>query len=457
MLVPEKDAQGLHVEQLGQIVESFGKSTAAAAAQTNLTGTVKTKTLSNGIRVVLQYDDSNPVVALRIALMGGKRFETKENEGIMNFIAQMLTKGTGKLSEVEIARKVEDMGGRLYGFSGYDSFGLAANFFNRRLDDGLSLLAELFKDSTFPQDKVDRERELILNRIKTEPDRPVVYTINVLNAALFEKHPYGFVKEGTLTTVAGFSQADLQHTYERFAVPANTVITAVGDMDLEKTMNKLEELFGKIPSKTLDAPQVPAEDLLTQVRDKVVRIPRAKAHLAMGFRGTSFADPDRYALDVLNNILAGMGGRLFHNLRDKQSLAYSVTSFDRPGYDPGAFVFYMACDESKVDRAQEGLLKEIANIGEKAPDQAELTRSITNLVGNHLISLQASWSRAENMALNTLYGLGYNFDQEYIKKIKEVKADDVVRVARKYLDLKRCALVKILPEEKATASNTSTK
>ncbi len=456
VLVPEKDAEGVHVEKLGKIVESLGKSTSTAAAQTAVPGAVKTKTLSNGTRVVLAYDNSNPVVAVRIALMGGKRFETKEQEGIMNFIAQMLTKGTGKLSEVEIARKVEDMGGRLYGFSGYDSFGLGANFFNRRLDDGLGLLAELFKDSTFPQDKLERERELILNRIKTEPDRPVAYTINVLNAALFEAHPYGFVKEGTLATVAGFTRADLQHTYERFAVPANTVITAVGDMDLQKTMNLLEELFGKIPSKTLDVPQVPAEDLLTQVRDKIVRIPRAKAHLAMGFRGTSFADPDRYALDVLNNILAGMGGRLFHNLRDKQSLAYSVTSFDRPGYDPGAFVFYMACDASKVNRAQEGLLKEIASVRDKAPDQAEVTRSITNLVGTHLIALQASWSRAENMALNTLYGLGYNYDQEYLKKIKEVKPDDVKRVARKYLDPKRYALVKILPEAEAKEAHVST-
>jgi zinc protease len=448
VLLPEKDAQGFHVDQLAQIVNSFGASTAAVAGKTTPAGTVKTKTLSNGIRVALAYDDSNPVVALRIALMGGKRFESKENEGIMNFIAQMLTKGAGKLTEVEIARKVEDMGGRLYGFSGYDSFGLSANFFNRHLDDGLALLAELFCNPTFPQDKLERERELVLNRIKTEPDRPVAYTINVLNAALFERHPYGFVKEGTLTSVAGFTRADLQQTYERFAVPPNTVITAVGDMDLQKTMDRLEELFGKIPAKALDAPQVPAEDLLTQVRDKIVRIPRAKAHLALGFRGTSFADPDRYALDVLNNILAGMGGRLFHNLRDKQSLAYTVTSFDRPGLDPGAFIFYMACDEGKVDRAQEGLLKEIEDIREKAPNEAELTRSITNLVGNHLISLQSSWSRAENMALNTLYGLGYNYDQEYIKKIKEVKAADVARVAKKYLDPNRCALVKILPDEK---------
>jgi zinc protease len=77
----------------------------------------------------------------------------------------------------------------------------------------------------------------------------------------------------------------------------------------------------------------------------------------------------------------------------------------------------------------------------------ELDHSISNLIGNHLIALQSSWARAENAALNTLYGLGYDYDTEYIKRIGEVKAEDVLKAARKYLDPARCAIVKILPEE----------
>jgi zinc protease len=359
----------------------------------------------------------------------------------------MLNKGAGKMDEVEISQRVEDMGGRLTGFSGYDSFGLAASFFSRHLDDGMRLMLQIVTDPTFPADKLERERNLIINRIKTEPDRPVQYAINVLNETVFPKHPYGFVKEGTLTTVAGFTAAELKQTYERYAVPSNMVITVVGDMNARKTMDRITELFGKIKGKKLEAPAVVAEEPLATVREKIVRIPRAKAHLAVGFRAATMSDPDRYSLEVLSNILAGQGGRLFLQLRDKESLAYVVTSFFRPGLQPGVFAFYIACEEAKLDQAEQGLQGQVNLIREKAVSDKELKRSISNLIGHHLISLQSSSSRAENTALNTLYGLGYDYDREYVQKIAAVKVEDVLRAARKYLDPKRCAIVKIVPEE----------
>jgi zinc protease len=107
----------------------------------------------------------------------------------------------------------------------------------------------------------------------------------------------------------------------------------------------------------------------------------------------------------------------------------------------------MACDVPKAGRALEGLFSQIELIQKSPVSEEELNRGITNLLGNHLISLQSSWSRAENIGLNTLYGLGYDYETEYIKKIGEVKAADVLRVARKYLDRKHCVIVKILPEE----------
>jgi zinc protease len=296
-------------------------------------------------------------------------------------------------------------------------------------------------------DKLERERNLILNRIRTEPDRPVQYTVNVLNATVFGDHPYGFVKEGTLATVAGFTPDDLNRTYRKYAVPANTVIAGIGDLDVEKTLARIDQLFGQLPAAKLDAPIVPPEEPLKKVRENVVKIPRAKAHLALGFRGTTISDEDRYPMEVLNNILAGQGGRLFLQLRDKESLAYVVTSFVRPGLEPGVFALYMATEPSKTEKALEGLSRQIEKVKAEPVNGAELQRSVTNLIGNHLISLQSSWSRAENTALNTLYGLGYDYDAVYVKKIAAVTAEDVLRVAKKYLDLNHCAIVKILPEE----------
>lgn len=448
VLIPQEDSKDLRIEDLTDIIGSYGGQAAfkpvAAASDTN----ILVDTLSNGIKVVLVADDSNPVVSFRVAHLGGKRFENKDDEGIMNFIARMLNKGTAGMTEEEILRKVDSMGGRLWGFSGYDSFGLLANFFSRYLEDGLRLLAGIHADPSFPENKLERERQLIINRIETEPDRPTAYTITRLMGEVFPNHPYGFDKEGTLTTVAGLTREDLKRVYEQYSVPSNTVITGVGKMDLQKTRDLIDELFGKIPKSELDSPEIPSEEPLSSVREKVVQIPRAKAHIAVGFRGTTLAVEDRYAMDVLNNILAGQGGRLFVQLRDKESLAYVVTSFVRPGLDAGVFALYIACEVSKADQAVAGLFREIKKIRESQVSEEELQHSITNLAGNHLISLQSSWSRAENRALNVLYGLGHDFDAEYIRRIHKVTAKEVLDVARKYLDPEKCAIVKIMPEEK---------
>ncbi len=445
-LIPAEDAKDFEIASLSPIVESFGSLPSTAAANASGPDKAHETTLANGIKVVLLRDDSNPAVSLRIAHLGGKRYETRETEGIMNFIAQMLPKGAGEMDEVQIFNQVEDMGGRLAGFSGQDSFGLSATFFSRFLNDGLELLAKIHKDPTFPKEKLERERLLIINRIKTEPDRPIQYAFSELNKILFKNHPYGFNKEGNLSTVAGFSSEDLKTTYNRYAVPANTVITVVGDMDPEKTLKKITELFGSIPVKKLETPTVPVEEPLKGVDEKKIVIPRAKAHIAIGFPAVSFYDPDRYALEVLNNLLSGQGGRLFLQLRDRESLAYVVASFVRPGVAPGLFGFYIACDTSKIDNAVDGLFREVGKVRAETLTDKEVKDSINNLVGNHLINLQSSWSRSENSALNTLYGLGYDYDAEYIKKITAVTPQDVKRVAEKYLNPKKCAILKILPE-----------
>ncbi|MFC1836438.1 M16 family metallopeptidase [Thermodesulfobacteriota bacterium] len=393
-------------------------------------------------------DDANPLVSVRIACLGGKRFEGKENEGLMNFIANMIDKGAGSMSEVDIDRKIEDMGGRLRGFSGYDSFGLTATFFSRCLNDGLQLLSTIYSDPTFPEDKMDRERRLILNSIKTEPDRPFLFALKNFNETLFRDHPYGLDKLGTVATVAGFTRNDLSEMYKRYAVSSNTVISIVGDFDPDKTLDTIRKLFGKVPGQPLESPDVPAEKPLDKPREKTIKLPRAKAHIILGFPASAFDSEDRYALEALNNILAGQGGRLFVQLRDKESLAYQVTSLYMPHMDPGAFAFYIACDAAKVDKATEGILREIGRIRESPVGSEELDRSITNLIGSHEIALQSTSARAENTALNTLYDLGYDYEEKYVERISAVKSEAVQKVAKKYLDLDRCVIVKILPEDK---------
>ncbi len=398
VLLPRGVAEDFQIERLEKIATNF-ETQAKTGSEMAATPPVLVHELENGMKVILVPDKSNPVISFRIACLGGKRYETEDTQGIQNFIARMVTKGAGNMTEFDIARRVDAMGGSLEGFSGFDSFGLYGSFFSRHWDQAIELLSQVYADPTFPKEKVDRERELITNSIDTEPDEPTKYVTNLLYKTVFPHFPYGFNKLGTLATVSGFTADELKRTYQFFAAPSNTVIAAVGNMDPEKVLHQITRTFGQMPKKQLEPSQVPSQEALDKVRETVIHMPRAKAHLAIGFRGTTFSEEDRYPLDVLSNLLAGQGGRLFRELRDKESLAYVVTSFFRPALDPGVFGFYIACDAPKVDKAYHGLVKEIELVRKTKITDDELKKAISNLIGNHLISLQSSSDRAETWAL----------------------------------------------------------
>ena len=448
VLSPDNGAKDFKMDSLLQIIKSFQPPATRIVGGDEVKQAVETTStkLSNGIRVIISPDDAVPLVSLKIAHLGGKRFETKETQGIMNFMTEMLPKGAGDFTELEISRKIESMGGRISGFSGYDSFGLSTTIFSRHLEDGLNLLSTIFKNPSFPEDKMERERQLISNMIRTEPDRPVAFAINRLNETLYEEHPYGFEKEGTLATVAKLTRHDLMDCYRKYSTPGNTVISVVGAIDPDKTLLILEKLFGNVPVAPFEPHKVPAEPSIDAPRTRTIRIPRAKVHIAIGFKGVTLADEDRYPLEVLNNILSGQGGRLFLQLRDKESLAYTVSSFMRCNLDPGVFGFYIACDEAKADRALSGLLGEIEKIRAATISEKEVKNSVTNLIGGHEIALQSTYSRADSYALNTLYGFGWNFEAQYIDRISKVKPEDVSRVAKQYLDLQKRVEIKVIPE-----------
>jgi zinc protease len=444
VMIPEKELPDLKEEDLSEWVETASEGVSPKHDRSK-GPEIRTFSLDNGIRVILSRDMSNSLVSFRIACMGGKRAETAENQGIMNFVSNMLTTGARQMKEVEISEKIEDLGGKLQGFSGYDSTGVTASFFSRRLREGLELMALVFMDPTFPEDKLERERKLIINQIETEPDRPIQHMVRNINQALFPKHPYGFDRLGTVETVSGFTRRDLKEAFNRISAPSNMVIAGIGGFDLDEAEKLVREMFEPYPDQEPYEPAKASQSPLEEPIVKEIKIPRAKAHIGLAFRIVSFDDPDRYPLEVLNNLLAGQGGRLFVELRDRRSLAYIVTSFMRPGVDPGMFAFYIACDVSKTDTAIQGLFDEIGKVRSEEIQEDEVRSAKENIIGNHLIALQSTWSRAESRSLNELYGLGYDYHLKFVERISEVTPEQVKSVAEKYLDPEKVAIVKILP------------
>ncbi len=405
-------------------------------------------TLENGITLIIKEVHSNPTVAVYSTFPGGLRFETAEKNGISNLTARMLERGTKKRSRDEITKEVEDIAGSVGGFSGWNSTGVSAKFLSRFFEKGLQIYADVLLNPSFPEDEIERLKTDVLTEIKRQEDYLPGYTFKLLYKELFKNHPYGMPVSGTADTVAGLKREDILRHYEEFFTPQRMVISIVGDVNTERTIRLIKEQFkdfAKTPvALPLPKPQEPVPGVLKtgEHRDK------AQVNIGIGFHGTNIGNTDSYALKVATEVLAGQGGRLFMNLRDRESLAYAISAFSREGADPGIFAAYIATAPEKKEAAIGGILTELKLISTEGITEDELRRAKGSIIGGFEIGLQEVSSQAASLANNELYGLGLEYNALFPKKIEAVTIADVLRVAGKYITLDAYAISEVGPKPK---------
>ena len=401
----------------------------------DLVHSIRKISMSNGLTLLIESAPEVPTVSVRLVCLGGVRYETPETNGIFNFLASTWNKGTISSNARSISATVEGMGGNIKGFSGRNTFGLEGRFLSQHLDESIKMFGEIMLRPTFPGDEVEKQRSLILARIKQQNDYLPGVAMREFRRLLFAPHPYSMDPLGTSETVKVIQAADIRATYRKFAVPDRSVLSIVGDVDPEAITVKLESMLAAWKTgEDFMLPSPPAPAPLESPRSVTIRRESQQTHIVLGFAGTTMNSPDRYPLDVLGAILSGQGGRLFLHLRDRESLAYSLTSLEAPGLDYGSFAFYIGCAPGKKNQAQKALWREIYRIIGDPVSPEELDRARNWLAGRHEIGLQTHGAKALDMALNELYGLGYNYSSEYVTRIKTVTRAQVLDAARKYLN-----------------------
>jgi zinc protease len=405
--------------------------------------------LQNGVTLLVAPDPMVPIVSMRAVWLGGLRYEDAAHNGIHNLMAEIITKGIEDgPGAMEIAHEVESSAGSLEGFTGRNSFGIRSEFLARDFERGFELMSDCIVRPAFAEDELDRERKLVLEEIRNKDDNLSGLAFDLFGRVLYRHHPYRMDTLGTKETVTKLTRDDLLQFYRERFTADRMVFSVVGDVDPERVAELVEDAFNDLPRsrEKLLPPPTPPEPGLTQAQ--VARLPRDKeqAHLVLGFPGTTLQNQDRYALEVLSTILAGQGGRLFLELRDKQSLAYSITAFSLEGLDPGYVAVYMGTSPDKVDQALKGIEAELRKIRDEAVSPKELERAQRYLVGTHEIGLQKLSARAATLAFNETYGLGYAEYARYSERILAVTAEMIQRVARQYLTLDRYAMAIVGPD-----------
>ena len=404
------------------------------ASSARETGNAETRlfTLSNGLRLVVREDHRLPLVSLVSTFKAGLLAETPECNGINRLVARTILKGTPTRTAAEIADSIESVGGSIGADSGNNSLSVTARVLQSDLALGLELIADVVRNSTFPQSAVDREKEIQLAGIKAEEEDMSSIARNLLRSALYGNHPLGLRPLGSPESVAAITREQLASFRECHLCARNGVLAIFGAVKAETAVALAEKYLGGLhpggPAlSNLAQPQFP-----TSSTEVIGRKPKTQAVLMTGFPGADMFSPDRTALELIDEACSDLGSRLFNRIREEMGLAYFVGSSNTPGLVRGAFTFYLGTDPAKVDEVRAALTEEIGKLADAGLADDELARAKEKLLGAQDIRNQSNDALAFGCALDELYGLGYNHHLALRERIEAVTPDEIRRVAAKY-------------------------
>ena len=409
--------------------------------------TVRKIDLPNGLRLLVKEDHRLPFVEMRAVFQGGVLAETAENNGLTQLVSKMLLQGTRRRRAEQIAVTIESLGGSIDSFGGNNSFGVNMEVLSSDLAAGFDVFADVLLNPTFPRPEFERERAIQLELIRAQRDHLLQSCSQAMRKELFGAAGYGLDALGSESSVGSISIGDLPGYYKKMAVPTNCVMAIFGDVQTGKLEALVKKIFGKWTAIPPIIPHNKSSLALTTIKRVVEKRDKKQAVIVVGFPGLTVKDPDRYALELLQEGCSDLGSRLFLRVREKLALAYYVGAQHFPGVAPGYFAFYAGTAGDKVEQVEEELLKETALLRSEGFTDEELVRVKAKVIGQKKIARQDLGGLALTMALDELYGLGYqNIDREDAH-YETVTAEAITDVAKKYLTPDRAVISVIRPAD----------
>lgn len=414
---------------------------------------VQKHTLPNGLTILTQHAGHNDIVALHLFIRMGSRYETDEQAGWSDMTLHLLTKGTRAYSATQLAEAIDSTGARLSTGSGRDSASVSLLATRDRLEEALGLFFEVLLHPTFLAEKVQQEKEMALRRIRAAEDRLLGKAMELLAEYHFGANPYHKPHHGYPESVQAFTPENARTIHRSNFVPNNMVLGAVGPLSDKDLLARVEAHLGACPAARVPRAEEPPLPPRTQPVTAQQERESEAAWLAIGFDAPELSHPDYPAMEVLDAITGGsMDSRLFAELRDRQGLAYQVSSnyVARPG--PSVLMAYIGTRPENYEKAREGILRELDRLAEETPPAEEVERAKTYLQGTYIMGQESNSARAALFAQYELYGLGYQFVDRYSERIGAVQPADVQRVAAAYLT-RPYTLGAIVPAQGVKASS----
>ncbi|MDO8639293.1 MAG: pitrilysin family protein [bacterium] len=387
--------------------------------------------LKNGLRLIIVPQKSTQAATVLVLVGTGSKYETKEISGISHFLEHMFFKGTSKRPDkVEIAETLDRVGGMYNAFTGEDYTGyfakVAAPYFNLALD----WVADIFLNSLLPEKEMEKEKGVIIEEINMIYDNPMAHVSVLWSELLYGDQPAGWDIAGTKETVSKMNRQKLADYFKNHYVASDTIVCLSGNFKEKLAIEKAKKYF----SAMLEGSPV--------IKQKVVEIqekPKAlihyketdQTHLRLGVRGFNIFHPKRYVQDVLGDLLGGMmSSRLFIEVREKLGLAYYVRTEVDSNPDTGYLVTAAGVDSQRIEKVISVILREYRKIAEQKVGSLELKKTKNNIKGKLALVLEASDAQASFYGSQELLEGKILTPEEIFKRIDQVTANDMQKLAK---------------------------
>lgn len=411
----------------------------------------KRTVLSNGLTVLHSENHNLPIVMVTLMVKAGQRHEQKEKAGLANLTAELLTEGTKNRSSRVISEEIDFIGASLDASAGNDFTTITLSVLKKDADKGFELFSDILLNAIFSQAEIDRKREIIKGSLRQQEEDPSFLAGRAFKKEVFGEHPYGRLIEGSTNTLDTITKDDLSTFYSGFFLPNNAILSIAGDLttgELDSVMKKYLGVW-----KKADLPLIPRSDIEGKKAKSVIKIDKdlTQANIILGHLGISRDNPDYYAVSVMNYLLGGGGfsSRLMQSVRDKMGLAYDVHSFFSAYKEEGSFQIGVQTKNESANVALDEILRQIERMRSEMVSDEELSDAKAYLTGSFSRRLDTSRKIADFFASAEFYGLGADYIEKYPFYVNSVTKEDVLRVAKKYLDTEHYVLVVVANQEKA--------
>lgn len=390
------------------------------------------KTLDNGIRLVVKRMEGLMSVSMGVLVGTGSYIETDREDGISHFIEHMMFKGTKTRSAFDISDEMDRIGAQTNAFTGKDLTCYYAKSTTENAAKAFEILADIFLNSTFPEDEMAREKGVIIEEISMNEDTPDDLCLDMLSEAYYGREGYGRNILGPRENVSGFTRADVDKYMAARYTTDNIVIAMAGNIDINLAEELAEKYFGGLRATKHD-------ERVVTVNLKHSSLLRRKdieqVHFALAFPSVKRYDRLFDATQVMNSVLGGsMSSRLFQTVREKLGLAYTVYSYGTAYAQSGTLVVYAGVNAENYMKSVEAVYKCIQDIKRKDISKEEFLRGKEQLKSSSIFAQESTSSQMLLYGKELLYsGKLYNFE-ERVAKVNAVSIEDVYEAIENNFD-----------------------